>query len=133
MRTVPAALCLLMVASCTNPDPPAAEGDQEKFARVFARLVMASAITQGPTEENPQRVLADENMSPDEFRALVAEYNRDPARWEALIKEVRRIVEERTAPQPSSAIPGDTTSRGGTSTTPGGVRATGSAPTKSSP
>jgi len=94
MRLLPTAAALLVLVSCRGTDAPAPSGDEEKFARVYAKLVVMSSNPAASPRSTPEQVLADEQMTAEEFRKIVADYNRDPRRWESVIEKVQKIVED---------------------------------------
>jgi hypothetical protein len=106
---------VIILTGCRGTHRSPASGDEERFARVYARLVMLSASAQADSRPSPARILSDEGMSEDQFRATVAEYNRDPRAWGPLIEKVQRLIEEETA----AGNPGESQPD---STSPPGVR-----------
>jgi len=96
-------ILLLTLAACRTTNRSEGSVDHEKFARVYARLVKISADTQASSRSTPEQVLEDEGMTREEFRKIVADFNRDPQRWGSLIEEVQKIIEAETAAPPSSA------------------------------
>jgi hypothetical protein len=114
MRLLPTAAALLVLVSCRGTDAPAPPGDEEKFVRVYAKLVMMSSNPAASPPSTPEQVLADEQMTADEFRKIVADYNRDPRRWESVIEKVQKIVEDEVARSAASvASPRDSTAAAG--------------------
>lgn len=97
MKRLLVAFALLTVASCRDSERPAATGEEEKFVRAYARLVLSASEPRDPSRPTPERVLSDAGMTPEEFRKHVAEYNRDPQRWGPFIEKVQKVVEEAAA------------------------------------
>ena len=108
MKPLLAAIFLLTLASCQGTNRSAASGDEEKFARVYATLVIVSSDPQAASGTTPEQILAEAGMTQEEFRKTVADFNRDPQRWVSLIEKVQKIVEEKI-PRGPAAGPGDST------------------------
>ena len=109
MKPLLAAIFLLTLASCRGTNRGAASGDEEKFARVYAMLVITSSDPQAASRTTPEQILADAGMTQEEFRKTVADFNRDPQRWGSFIKKVEKIVEKEIArPDSISSPPGAT-------------------------
>ena len=131
MRPIAAAILLLALTSCRGTNRADTLADEEKFAQVYARLVVISSDPRPGSGSTPEQVLKDAGMTQEEFRRRVSEYNRDPQRWSALIEKVQKIIEEEVAreaspppgPGVTSRSPGDDTS-GSRASAPG----TGSPP-----
>lgn len=108
MKLLVTAVFLLTLASCQGTSRPTPSVDEEKFARVFATLVMISSNPRASAPSTPEEVLKEANMTREEFRKIVADYNRDPQKWGSVIEKVQKIVEEEVARSVSSASsPGD--------------------------
>jgi hypothetical protein len=107
MKLFLSAILLVTLSSCRGSNRDASSGGEEKFARVYAMLVMVSSNPQMASSSPPERILADAGMTREEFRKTVAEYNRDPQRWAPFIEKVQKIIEEETArTDSSSSMPG---------------------------
>jgi len=123
MRPIVAAILLLALTSCRGTNRADAYADEEKFAQVYARLVVISSDPQPGPGNTPEQVLIDAGMTQEEFRRRVSEYNREPQRWSALIEKVQKIIEEEVAREASPPpVPGVT------STGPGGAPSGSRAP-----
>jgi len=108
MKPLLAAILLVTLSSCRGTNRDATSGDEEKFARVYAMLVMVSSDPQMASRTPPEQILADAGMTREEFRRTVADYNRDPQRWGSLIVKVQKIIDEEIArPDSNSSMPGD--------------------------
>jgi len=122
MKPIVAAILLLALTSCRGTDRDDAYGDEEKFAQVYARLVVISSNPQPGSGSTPEQVLKDAGMTQEDFRRRVSEYNRDPQRWSALIEKVQKIIEEEVAREASPPpVPGVTSA--GPVSAPSGSRA----------
>jgi hypothetical protein len=97
MKPLLTALFLLTLISCQGTKRPGLSAAEGEFARVYARLVMASSDQNVASGTTPEQILKDAGMTQEEFRKTVAEYNRDPQRWGTLIEKVQKIVEEEVA------------------------------------
>lgn len=97
MRILLAAILVLALTSCGGAKRESGSGGDEKFARVYAQLVLASSDTQAPSPADPEQILKDAGMTKEEFRKVVAEFNRDPQRWGAFIEKVQKVVDEGVA------------------------------------
>jgi hypothetical protein len=134
MRPIVAAILFLTLASCRGTNRADASGDEEKFAQVYARLVLISSDPQAGSGTTPEQILKGAGMTQEEFRRRVAEYNRDPQRWGALIEKVQKIVEEevaRKASPPSS--PGVISPSPGGATSPSRTADSGAVSASSNP
>jgi hypothetical protein len=97
MKALLPCFLILTLASCRGPHRSSAVSDEDAFTRVYARLVMLSADAEAGARSTPDQILAEEGMSRERFRTIVAELNRDPGKWGDLLGKVQTILEEETA------------------------------------
>jgi hypothetical protein len=100
MRTICIALAII-IAGCAGDrsGKSASPLPTERFSAVYAQLLLASIDLNrdslGPTRR-VDSVLAGQSVTREEFNATIQWCNEDMSRWDGVMEEVVRILDEKT-------------------------------------
>lgn len=90
---------LLFLVSCSERKSSVAVIDSKKFEMIYLELVDSALIVQAQPDSivSPvaERILARHEVTAEQFRATVREYNRDTRVWKEFYDNVLRRIDER--------------------------------------
>ena len=106
MRQIVIIVSMLALCACSDQKAEPVEGiDSEQFELIYLELVDSAQAVQAKPDSllSPvaERILARHQVTAEQFRATVKEYNKDTQRWKKFYDNVLRRIDERTKRVPS--------------------------------
>ncbi|MDL1891843.1 DUF4296 domain-containing protein [Sphingobacteriales bacterium CHB3] len=99
MRQIVTFALLLFLVSCSERKSSVAVIDSKKFEMIYLELVDSALVVQAQPDSvvSPvaERILARHEVTAEQFRATVREYNKDTRVWKEFYDNVLRRIDER--------------------------------------
>ncbi|MBX2991168.1 MAG: DUF4296 domain-containing protein [Bacteroidetes bacterium] len=99
MRQIVTLALLLFLASCSERKSPVSAIDADKFEKIYLELVDSALVIQAQPDSlvSPvaERILERHEVTAEQFRATVREYNNDTRVWKEFYDNVLLRIDER--------------------------------------
>lgn len=99
MRQIVTIILLFVLSSCSEEKAPVGLIDSARFEMIYLELVDSALVVQAQPDSvvsaAAERILARHDVTAEQFRATVREYNKDTRVWKEFYDNVLRRIDER--------------------------------------